>query len=55
MIDWTLKYMKEANIPITRDNYVELNWMGDYDPKQPLPAELESEIPEELQHPDFKK
>ncbi len=55
MRDYTLEYLKKNEIPVTRANYVEVNWMGDYDPKEPLPAELEAEIPEELQHEDFKK
>jgi len=54
IMDYVLDYLKKADIPVTRKNYVGLNWPGaDYD--KPLPAELEAEIPEELQHPDFKE
>jgi hypothetical protein len=53
-MDYVLDYLKKADIPVTRKNYVGTNWPGaDYD--KPLPAELEAEIPEELQHEDFKK
>ena len=53
-MDYVLDWLKENNIPATRRSYVGLNWPGaDYD--KPLPAELEAEIPEELQHPDFKE
>ena len=53
-MDYVLDWLKENNIPATRRSYVGLNWPGaDYD--KPLPAELEAEIPEELQHPEFKE
>ena len=48
-MDHVLNYMEENNIPITRKNYIEINWMGDYDPSKPLPAELEAELPPALQ------
>jgi hypothetical protein len=48
-MDHVLNYMEENNIPITRKNYIEINWMGDRDPNEPLPAELESELPPALQ------
>jgi len=38
--------MKGADIPITRQNYIDTNW-GDPDLK--WTAELEEELPEELQ------
>jgi hypothetical protein len=47
--DPIIEYMKENDIPVTRDNYIGLNWLGDYDPSEPLPAELEADLPEELQ------
>ena len=49
MIDYVLDFMKKNNLPMDRETYVEINWMGVYDPRKPLPAELESEIPEEFQ------
>lgn len=49
MVDYVMNYLKEHNIPVTRENYIEINWMGEVDPKQPLPAELEAEMPESLQ------
>ena len=51
-MDHVLNYMEENNSPITRKNYIEINWMGDYDPSKPLPAELEAELPSALQMQD---
>ena len=48
-MDYTLEYLKKNGIPVTRENYIGLNWAGDYDSKQALPAELEASLPEELQ------
>lgn len=48
-MDYTLNYMKENNIPLTRENYIEINWMGDYKADEPLPAELEAELPKQFQ------
>ena len=53
-MDYVKQYLEKKGIPVTRKNYVGLNTPGaDYD--KPLPAELEAEIHEELQHEDFKK
>lgn len=53
--DIVLEYMKEEGIPLTRENYIGINWMGDIeDPSKVLPAELEAELPVQFQHPDFK-
>ena len=48
-MDSVLEYLRDNDIPVTRENYIGLNWMGEYDPTQPLPAELEAELPEGLQ------
>ncbi len=48
-MDHLLNYMKKNNIPITRENYINANWMGDRDPDQQLPPELETELPEQIQ------
>jgi hypothetical protein len=48
-MDAIIKYLEKLGLPITRDNYVLLNWVGDADPKQPLPAELEASLPKNLQ------
>jgi hypothetical protein len=54
MVDYVKQFLEKNSIPVTRKSYMGLNWPGaDYD--KPLPAELEAEIPEELQHEDFKK
>lgn len=55
MIDYTMEYLKKNNIPITRKNYIEMNFMGDYPADQPLPAELEASLPEELQMKSNRK
>lgn len=49
MEDLLLDFMKKNNIPVTRENYIGLNWAGEYDAAKPLPAELEADLPEELQ------
>ena len=44
--DRVIALMKEAGIPVTRENYIATNW------GEPLPgwtSELEAELPEELQ------
>lgn len=48
-VDYTLDYLKKNDIPVTRENYVALNWMGDYSADKPLPAELEASLPASLQ------
>ena len=55
MSDLLFEYMKRHGIPVTRENYVSFNSLGDADGKDMLDAELEAELPEELQHPDFKE
>lgn len=53
MRDSRLAFMRENGIPITRKNYIELNWMGDIEnPDEPLDAELEASLPLELQPPE---
>jgi hypothetical protein len=42
-----LKWMRELNISITRQNFIDANW-GD-DPPDPWTVEAEAEIPPELQ------
>lgn len=48
-MDHVLEYMKKNNIPVTRENYVLINWLGEYSADEELPAELEAELPTELQ------
>jgi len=52
--DPVTEYLKKLGIPVTREAYVSLNSLGDADGSEMLPAEEEAELPEELQHPDFK-
>ena len=48
-MDHILKYMEKHQVPLNRQNYVAINWMGDADPSKPLPAELEASLPKEFQ------
>lgn len=52
MTDHVYDYLKKKG-PVTREDYINLNWMGDIDGvefrNKPLDAELEAEMPEELQ------
>ena len=53
--DFVLEYLKKQGIAITRETYVYLSTLGDQDGSSGvLDGELEAELPEELQHPDFK-
>ena len=51
-MDSVVEYLKKLNLPVTRENYIAINWMGDYPANKPLPAELEASLPEELQWPE---
>jgi hypothetical protein len=42
--DHVLNFMRKNAIPLTRRNYIDLNWLGD-PPEEPLDYELEAEIP----------
>ena len=42
-----VKWLKELNIPVTRQSFIDLNW-GD-NPPDPWTGEAEHEIPRELQ------
>jgi hypothetical protein len=45
--DATLEWMIKNNIPLTRNNYINLNWLGD--PPEEWDAELEMSLPEIFQ------
>jgi hypothetical protein len=56
MSDCVLTWMK-ANLPPeqwTRETYLELAYLGN-PPDEPLDAELEAELPEEFQSPEWKE
>jgi len=42
-------YLEKNGVPVTRENYIGLAFAGDYDPKEPLPGELEASLPAEIQ------
>ena len=46
MNDDVIDLLKEAGVPVTRENYIDLNWGG---PPKIWTAELEGELPKELQ------
>jgi hypothetical protein len=46
-MDHVLEYMKQHNIPVTRENYLDIAYMGN--PPDVLDAEEEADLPEELQ------
>ena len=45
--DAILEKMKEENIPLTRDNYLELLYFGDV--PEEIDPEIEAELPEQFQ------
>jgi hypothetical protein len=47
--DFVLEWMKENNVPLTRENYLAIAYFGE-DPE--LDAEAENAIPEELKPSD---
>jgi len=49
--DEIIQWMKELDIPITRQNYIDLAWMED--PPKPWTVEAEQQLPKELQEWDF--
>lgn len=48
MKDPIVEYLKSKGIPVTRENYITLDTLGDHDGEGMLDAEQESELPEEL-------
>lgn len=46
-MDEILRFMEEQNIPATRENYLEVAYMGT--PPDELSAEEEAELPEQFQ------
>lgn len=46
MSDDLIELMKKANVPVTRESYIEMAWGL---PLPPWTAELERELPKELQ------
>jgi hypothetical protein len=47
MTDIVLDKMKQSKIPMTRENYLELAYLGN--PPEKLDAEQEAELPEQFQ------
>jgi hypothetical protein len=52
-VDSTLAMMREHHIPLTRENYLALAFMGN-PPDEPLDAELEASLPEQFQKNPIK-
>jgi hypothetical protein len=55
--DGIVQRLRQADLPVTRENYIKTNWTPDIMP-DPWTAEYEAELPEELQDydrfPDLK-
>ena len=47
-----LDYMKQNNIPLTRENYLLIAYLGD--PPEDLGPEIEMEMPNEIRLPRFQ-
>jgi hypothetical protein len=43
-----VRSLVKMNILVSRSSYIDFNYLGEYDPKQSLPAELEMSLPEPL-------
>ena len=41
-------YLEKHGIPVTRENYVQLNTLGDESGREPLDGENEAELPDHL-------
>jgi hypothetical protein len=50
MRNLTLELMKKRNIPLTRQNYLHVEYMGN--PPEEIGGEIEAEIPWEIKHAD---
>ena len=48
-IDPTVEYLEKHNTPVTRENYLNLAYLGN--PPKELDAEQEAALPEELRKP----
>jgi hypothetical protein len=46
--DSIVRSLVKENVLVTRSSYIDFNYLGDYDPKRSLPAELEMSLPEPL-------
>lgn len=46
-VDYVLKKMERDHIPMTRENYLDIAFMGN--PPDPLSAEQEADLPEQFQ------
>jgi len=49
-MDGVLRFMKQHDIPLTRENYLDVAYLGN--PPEELSAEEEAELPEEFQIQD---
>jgi hypothetical protein len=47
MTDYVIEFMRQHNIPMTRENYLEIAFMGS--PPEELDAEAEFDLPEQFQ------
>jgi hypothetical protein len=47
--DTVTRLLRSVRLPVNRENYINLAYFGTRDPNQPLGAEEEAELPEQLQ------
>lgn len=50
--DCVVQWLREAGIPLTRRNYLNAAYLGT-PPPEPLDAEIEAELPEQIQRADI--
>jgi len=49
--DPVLEWMRKHGVPLTRQNYLDLNYLGN--PSSTIDPEIEAELPEEVQLPEW--
>lgn len=47
-INYVLDWMRANKVPLTKENYLHINYLGQDVPEEPLDGELEAEIPREI-------
>jgi len=47
LMDSVLRFMKQHDVPVTRENYLDVAYLGN--PPEELSAEEQAELPEEFQ------
>lgn len=53
-IDYTVMWMKKHNVPLTAENYLHIQFLGQNVPEPPYDGELEAELPREIQAAELR-